>query len=43
LKGLKAIYQAKDSSERSVIMVKMLAQESQVVVKNEDFEKVDNK
>ena len=43
LKGLKAIYQAKDGLERSVLMVKMLGQESQVVVKNQDFEKVDNK
>jgi transcriptional antiterminator RfaH len=43
LKGLKAIYQAKDGLERSVLMVKMLGQESQVIVKNHDFEKVDNK
>jgi transcriptional antiterminator RfaH len=43
LKGLKAIYQAQDGLERSVIMVKMLGQQSQVVVKNGDFEKVDNK
>jgi transcriptional antiterminator RfaH len=42
LKGLKAIYQVKDGLERSVLMVKMLGQQSQVVVKNEDFKKVDN-
>jgi transcriptional antiterminator RfaH len=42
LKGLKAIYQAKDGLERSVLMVKMLGQQSQVVVKNQDFEKVVN-
>jgi transcriptional antiterminator RfaH len=41
LKGLEAIYQAKDGLERSVLMVKMLGQQSQVVVKNQDFEKVD--
>jgi transcriptional antiterminator RfaH len=41
--GLKAIYQAKDGLERSILMVKMLGQESQVIVKNHDFEKVDNK
>jgi transcriptional antiterminator RfaH len=40
LKGLEAIYQAKDGLERSVLMVKMLGQESQVSVNNEDFEKV---
>jgi transcriptional antiterminator RfaH len=43
LKGLKAIYQAKDGLERSILMVKMLGQESQVIVKNQEFEKVDNK
>ena len=43
LKGLEAIYQAKDGLERSVLMVKMLGQQSQVVVKNEDYEKVDHK
>ena len=42
LKGLKAIYQAKDGLERSILMVKMLGQESQVIVKNQDFEKVVN-
>ena len=42
LKGLKAIYQAKDGLERSVLMVKMLGQESQVSVNNEGFEKVVN-
>jgi transcriptional antiterminator RfaH len=40
LKGLKAIYRAKDGLERSVLMVKMLGQESQFIVKNQDFEKV---
>ena len=40
LKGLEAIYQAKDGLERSVIMVKMLGQESQVILKTQDFEKV---
>jgi transcriptional antiterminator RfaH len=35
--GLKAIYQAKDGLDRSVLMVKMLGQESQVIVKNEVF------
>jgi transcriptional antiterminator RfaH len=39
LKSLKAIYQAKDGLERSILMVKMLGQESQVIVKNQDFEK----
>jgi transcriptional antiterminator RfaH len=43
LKGLEAIYQAKDGLERSVLMVKMLGQESQVVVKNQDFERIVNK
>jgi transcriptional antiterminator RfaH len=43
LKGLKAIYQVKEGLERSVLMVKMLGQQSQVIVKNEDFEKVINK
>jgi transcriptional antiterminator RfaH len=38
--GLKAIYQAKDGLERSVLMVKMLGQERQVIVKNQEFEKV---
>jgi transcriptional antiterminator RfaH len=39
LKSLKAIYQGKDGLERSVLMVKMLGQESLVIVKNQDFEK----
>jgi transcriptional antiterminator RfaH len=39
LKGLKAIYQAKDGLERSVLMVKMLGLESLVIVKNQYFEK----
>jgi transcriptional antiterminator RfaH len=43
LKGLEAIYQAKDGLERSVLMVKMLGQQSQVVVKNQDFERIVNK
>jgi transcriptional antiterminator RfaH len=43
LKGLKAIYQARDGLERSILMVKMLGQQSQVIVNNQDFEKVDNK
>jgi transcriptional antiterminator RfaH len=43
LKGLKAIYQSKDGLERSVLMVKMLGQQNQVVVKNQDFEKIVNK
>jgi transcriptional antiterminator RfaH len=43
LKGLKAIYQAKHGLERSLLMVKMLGQQSQVVVKNQDFEKLVNK
>jgi transcriptional antiterminator RfaH len=38
--GLKAIYQAKSGVERSVLMVKMLGQERQVIVKNQEFEKV---
>ena len=38
-KGLKAIYQAKDGLDRSILMVKMLGQESQVVIKNQGFEK----
>jgi transcriptional antiterminator RfaH len=38
-KGLQAIYQTKDGLERSILMVKMLGQESQVIVKNKDFEK----
>jgi transcriptional antiterminator RfaH len=42
LRGLKAIYQVKDGLERSVLMVKMLGQQSQVVVKNQDFEKIVN-
>jgi len=42
LKGLKAIYQAKDGLERSILMVKMLGKESQVVVKNQNFEKIDS-
>jgi transcriptional antiterminator RfaH len=37
LKGLKAIYQAKDGLERSVLMVKMLGQQRQVVVKNQGY------
>jgi transcriptional antiterminator RfaH len=41
LKGLKAIYQAKDGLQRSILMIKMLDQQSQVAVKNQDFEKVD--
>jgi transcriptional antiterminator RfaH len=38
-KGLKAIYQTKDGLVRSILMVKMLGEESQVIVKNQDFEK----
>jgi transcriptional antiterminator RfaH len=40
LKGLKAIYQAKDGLERSILMVKMLGQESKVIISNQGFEKV---
>jgi transcriptional antiterminator RfaH len=43
LKSLKAIYQVKDGVERSIHMIKILGQQSQVVVKNQDFEKADNK
>jgi transcriptional antiterminator RfaH len=39
LKGLKAIYQAKDGLERSILMVKMLGQESQLIIKNKNFVK----
>ena len=39
LKGLKAIYQAKDGLERSILMVKMLGQESKVIISNQGFEK----
>jgi transcriptional antiterminator RfaH len=38
--GLKAIYQAKSDVERSVLMVKMLNQDRQVIVKNQEFQKV---
>jgi transcriptional antiterminator RfaH len=38
--GLKAIYQAKSGVERSVLMVNMLGEERQVILKNEEFEKV---
>jgi transcriptional antiterminator RfaH len=43
LKSLKAIYQVKDGVERSVLMVKMLGQESQVIVKTQEFEKWSDK
>jgi transcriptional antiterminator RfaH len=43
LKLLEAIYQAKDVLERSVLMVKMLGQQRQVVEKNQDFERIVNK
>jgi transcriptional antiterminator RfaH len=38
--GLQAIYQAKDGLERSILMIKMLGQERQIIIKNQDFEKV---
>ncbi|MDG1733832.1 MAG: transcription/translation regulatory transformer protein RfaH [Thalassotalea sp.] len=38
-KGLQAIYQTKDGLERSILMVKMLGQDNQVVVNNQEFEK----
>ncbi|AGH45544.1 transcription/translation regulatory transformer protein RfaH [Paraglaciecola psychrophila] len=38
--GLIAIYQAKSGLERSLLMVRMLGQERQVIVKNKKFEKV---
>jgi transcriptional antiterminator RfaH len=38
-KGLQAIYQAKDGLARSILMVKMLGQESQMSVNNLNFEK----
>jgi len=43
LSGLKAIYQTKIGLERSILMVKMLGQQSQVIVKNEDFENYSTK
>ena len=38
-KGLQAIFKTKDGLERSILMVKMLGQENEVTVKNQDFEK----
>jgi transcriptional antiterminator RfaH len=37
LKGLKVIYQAKVGLDRSVLMVNMLGQQRQVVVKNQGY------
>lgn len=40
-KGLQAIYQSKDGLERSLLLVKMLGQENQVLIENQSIEKQD--